>query len=250
MGSTKKILATVPAAFLAATVAFTGSATAADLLVDPPVYEAPEIVTKSSGGWYLRGDITYDFNEVQDPSYRNTAAWAVGRTAFTSHETDDAFDIGIGVGYQINEYFRVDLTAEHVFEADFTATSGCPTTCAAVDTSSFTTTKLLANAYVDMGNFSGFTPYLGAGLGGAYVQWNDLVGAGNEPGNSEWRFAWALHAGVSYDIAESFKLDLGYSYSHIHGGTPFDSGGTTPNLFFDEGITSHVLRAGVRYTIW
>ena len=49
MGSTKKILATLPAAFLAASVAYTGSATAADLLVDPPVYEAPEIVTKSSG---------------------------------------------------------------------------------------------------------------------------------------------------------------------------------------------------------
>lgn len=250
MGSTKKILATVPAAFLAAAVAYTGSATAADLLVDPPVYEAPEIVTQSSGGWYLRGDITYDFNEVQDPSYRNTAAWAVGRTAFTSHETGEAFDIGIGIGYQLNDYFRVDLTAEHVFEADFTATSGCPTTCAAVDTSSFTTTKLLGNAYVDMGKFSGFTPYVGAGLGGAYVQWSDLVGAGNEPGNSEWRFAWALHAGVSYDIAESLKLDVGYSYSHIHGGTPFDSGGTTPNLFFDEGISSHVLRAGVRYTFW
>ena len=250
MGSTKKLTAIVPAALLAATVAYTGSASAADLLVDPPVYETPEIVTKSHGGWYLRGDITYDFNEVQNPRYRNTAAWTTGWTDFTSHETEAAFDIGAGIGYQINDYLRADLTMDYVFESEFTATSGCPSTCAAVDTSSFTTLKLLGNAYVDLGNFSGFTPYVGAGLGGAHVAWDDLTGAGNEPGVESWRFAWALHAGVSYDIAESLKLDVGYTYSHIHGGDMFDSEGSTPNLFKDDGITSHVIRAGLRYQIW
>ena len=250
MSSTKKLKAIVPAALLAATVAHSGLANAADLLVDPPVYEAPEIVTHSSGGWYLRGDITYDFNEVQNPTYRNTAAWGVGNTAFTSHETEDAFDVGLGVGYQVNDYFRVDLTAEYVFESEFTATSGCPVTCAAVDNSSFTTWKLLGNAYADLGNYSGFTPYVGAGLGGAYVSWDDLTGAGTEPGVADWRFAWALHAGVSYDIVENLKLDVGYTYSHIHGGKSFDSQGATPNVFNDEGITSHVLRAGLRYQIW
>ena len=76
MGSTKKMMAILPAAVLAAAIAQTGSASAADLLVDPPVYEAPEIVTKAAGGWYLRGDITYDFHEVDNPTYSN--AWSGG----------------------------------------------------------------------------------------------------------------------------------------------------------------------------
>ena len=114
MSSSKKMMAIVPAALLAAAIVQPGAANAADLLIDPPV-EVPEIVTHASGGWYLRGDITYDFNEVEGAHY--TAGW--GNTSFHSTEADDSFDLGIGIGYQINEHFRVDLTGEYVFEADF-----------------------------------------------------------------------------------------------------------------------------------
>ncbi|MEP1209694.1 MAG: outer membrane beta-barrel protein [Rhizobiaceae bacterium] len=278
MSSSKKMMAMVPAALLAAAIVQTGTANAADLLVDPPVYEAPEIVTKSYGGWYLRGDITYDFHEVEGVHYTN--GW--GNSSFYSSEADDSFDLGIGIGYQINEYFRVDLTGEYVFEADFEGSTygycdyqaflDGDLNCSSSDTSSFDMLKLLGNAYVDLGNYGGFTPYVGAGLGGAYVRWDDTesvntctftvtncpgaapatssVSSATQAGTESWRFAWAVHAGFSYDIAHNTKLDLGYSYSRVEGGDMFQWAGTGGTQGYDEGIESHIIRAGVRYQIW
>ncbi|NKB50887.1 MAG: outer membrane beta-barrel protein [Rhizobiaceae bacterium] len=278
MSSTKKLMAMVPAAMLAAAVVHTGTATAADLLIDPPVVEAPEIVTYASGGWYLRGDITYDFHEIDGAHYSN--GW--GNTSFATTEADDSFDLGIGIGYQINENFRVDLTGEYVFEADFNGTTqgycdygaflAGDLNCSSVDSSSFDAFKLLGNAYVDLGNFSDFTPYVGAGLGGAYVRWDDTTSentctfsgivacpggipattttTATQGGTESWRFAWALHAGFSYDVAHNTKLDFGYTYSRIEGGDMFEWAGAGGTQGYDEGIDSHVIRAGIRYQIW
>jgi len=278
MSSSKRMMAMVPAALLAAAIVQTGTANAADLLVDPPVYEAPEIVTKSYGGWYLRGDITYDFHEVQGAHYTN--GW--GNSSFATTEADDSFDLGIGIGYQINEYFRVDLTGEYVFEADFEGTTQgyCDyqayldgdLNCSSRDSSSFDALKLLGNAYVDLGNYGGFTPYFGAGLGGAYVRWDDTesvntctftvtncpgaapatssVSTVTQGGTESWRFAWAVHTGFSYDISHNTKFDLGYTFSRIEGGDMFEWAGVGGTQGYDEGIDSHVIRAGIRYQIW
>ena len=280
MSSTKK-LTSIWAAVLSAGIAMPMAANAADLLVDPPVIEAPEV--KSAGGWYLRGDITYDTYEMDNPNFSVPGGTQV---SFASADTDDAFDIGFGVGYQFNEYFRADLTGEYVFSSDFTgSTTGfCDAAaeaagelnCASVDTSSFTAFKVMANAYVDLGKFNGITPYVGAGIGGAYITWDSLTNAGTctqitvacptgtgytgdatsstftdvHSGESSWRFAWALHAGASYDISHNTKLDFGYTYSRIEGGDMFqwlDGSGTQGH---DEGFDSHVFRAGIRYQIW
>ncbi len=280
MSSTKK-LTSIWAAVLSAGIAMPMAANAADLLVDPPVIEAPEV--KSAGGWYLRGDITYDYYDMDTPNFSVPGGTQVD---FASADADEAFDIGFGVGYQFNEYFRADLTGEYVFESDFKGTTigFCDTAaqaagelnCSSEDTSSFTAFKVMANAYVDLGKFNGITPYVGAGIGGAYITWDPLTNVGTctqitvdcptgpgytgttatssftdvHSGESSWRFAWALHAGASYDISHNTKLDLGYTYSRIEGGDMFqwlDGSGTQGH---DDGFDSHVFRAGIRYQIW
>jgi len=285
MGSTYKLTSIVPAAMLAAAVAAPGAANAADLLIDPPVVEAPEVVTKAAGGWYLRGDITYDQHDTDNPMYSTSQT----EVTFTSADLDDSFDLSLGIGYQINENFRVDLTGEYVFESNFrgstagfcdaAALAAGDLNCTSVDTSSFTAFKLLANAYVDLGNYNGFTPYIGAGIGGAHVTWNNLTNASTctqsagigtacpttgdytgtaasstatyvHGGAESWRFAWAAHLGFSYDVSHNTKIDLGYTYSRIEGGDMFkwlDGSGTQG---YDKGIDSHVFRAGVRYSFW
>lgn len=282
MSSTKK-LTSIWAAVLSVGIAMPMAANAADLLVDPPVIEAPEV--KSAGGWYLRGDITYDTYEMDNPNFSVPGGTQVG---FTSAEADEAFDIGFGVGYQFNEYLRADLTGEYVFSSDFRGSTsgvcgdatvgGLVQPCSSMDTSSFTAFKVMANAYVDLGKFNGITPYVGAGIGGAYITWdklnnkatcqnaavdcrtgldNTLTGGTNSTtftdvhsGESSWRFSWALHAGASYDISHNTKLDFGYTYNRIEGGDMFqwlDGSGTQGH---DEGFDSHVFRAGIRYQIW
>ena len=278
MSSSNKMMAMVPAAFLAASVAHTGVANAADLLIDPPVVEAPEIITHVSGGWYLRGDITYDFNDVQGAHY--STGW--GNDEFATHDADDSFDLGIGIGYQLNEHFRVDLTGEYVFEADFEGTTvgycdgaafaALELNCASDESSKFDMFKLLGNAYVDVGKFGGFTPYVGAGIGGAYVRYDDMeseitctyTGGVDCPGpvsastvtnvthggTESWRFAWAVHAGFSYDISHNTKFDMGYTFSRVEGGDMFEWAGAGGTQGYDDGIDSHVIRAGIRYQIW
>ncbi|MEL6948147.1 MAG: hypothetical protein AAFO73_11000, partial [Pseudomonadota bacterium] len=61
MRSSVKMMKAMPAALIAAGL-MTGAASAADLLVDPPVIEAPEV--KTTSGWYLRGDISYDMSSM------------------------------------------------------------------------------------------------------------------------------------------------------------------------------------------
>ncbi|MBX8803520.1 porin family protein, partial [Ochrobactrum sp. MR28] len=81
--------------------------------------------------------------------------------------------LGGGVGYQVTGYFRTDLTVDYLTRAKFSgSTSGVCTAnnayadCVSNDTAKMSALSILANAYIDLGNFNGFTPYVGAGIGG------------------------------------------------------------------------------------
>ncbi len=272
MGNLKKISLSV-GALLATTIITSGivpgAASAADL---PPVVELPpEVVPQSYGGWYLRGDIGYAKQSVQGVSYFQGASQT---GSFETHDIDSSWMIGGGIGYQINDWFRVDLTADYYATADFTGSSAQNVTCNNVvpivgncsytDTGSVQVTTLLANAYVDLGTWQGLTPYVGAGIGGALMHWGDLTNTEYEiadPSNSVtdvhgkrsgWRFAYGLHAGASYDISAKWKLDAGYSFTHITGGEMFGFGATsglTGTQGYNDDMKIHAWKLGVRYLI-
>ena len=78
---------------------------------------------------------------------------------------------------------------------------------------------LLANAYVDLGTWNCFTPFVGAGIGGAYNTLHDFsdvgiptAGRGFGRNPSQWNLAWALYAGVAYEVTRNFKVELAYRY--------------------------------------
>ncbi|MDB5593349.1 MAG: porin family protein [Hyphomicrobiales bacterium] len=61
-----------------------------------------------------------------------------------------------------------------------------------------------------------------------------------------WTFAWALMAGVSYDLTRNAKLDLGYRYVNLGRFTAE----AIPTAFKSTNpISAHELRAGIRYMI-
>ncbi len=266
MSSFKK-LSIITAALLTSTAV----AHSADLYEPPIVEVVPEVRTVPAGGWYLRGDIGYNKHHVDGVSYYQGIPTLTGE--FEKHDIGASWSLGGGIGYQINDYFRVDWTVDHAFDADFdgssaTGVTNCGTAtgvCNYEDTGDLSITTLLANAYIDLGKYAGFTPYVGAGIGGAMLHWSDIknneicvsgdctgsAGDSKHDGYGEWRFAYALHAGASYDLTSNLKLDAGYTFKHIEGGRmfEFESGNANSGQQgFHGDIKVHTFRTGVRWS--
>ncbi|MBN9076300.1 MAG: porin [Rhizobiales bacterium 65-79] len=235
-------------------------AAAADLY-EPQVVPAP-VVTQpvETGGWYIRGDVDYHWSSLRDANYI-TYGCGGGGGGCTGPGTDDfdtmhlggAWSLGGGVGYNINHYLRTDLTVDYWGKSKFhgittgtTCGGGGP--CSADNQSGYTAWLLLANAYADLGTYHGITPYIGAGIGGAHIQWDNVVDTnGNaNPGAGTWRFAYALMAGASYCLTHNLDLDVGYRFTHVEGGRMFQfANGVGPG--YDRGLNVHEVRAGLRY---
>ncbi len=136
------------------------------------------------------------------------------------------------------------------------------------------------NAYVDLGTWRGVTPYVGAGVGLANMRVGTItdqgfsrtagnftvggVGPFNDGGpygaafgvfrsRAQTNLAWALHAGVSYDVTQNFKVDLGYSYLHLgdasSGSLSCFGGGCQPITARLRTIDSHDFKLGVRWML-
>jgi opacity protein-like surface antigen len=279
MRSVKSLIA-AGAASLLSSMAF-----AADLPY-PPVYAPP---VEDFGGWYLRGDIGFSNQRVNNIRNTNAALYA---NNLTFNETT-AFDTGgtfqVGVGYQFNSWFRGDITGQYRGSANFKGTDlftfPLPTpngvqTFNGIDNYSASKSELLflANAYVDLGTWWGVTPFIGAGVGTSRVSISNFtdtgannknfnfLGAGPFPSGppvasfvtalsgSQWNFAWALHTGLAYKVTPNMTVELAYSYLNLGNGvTGADShfDGSLPNghVFRFNDITSHDLKLGVRWEL-
>jgi opacity protein-like surface antigen len=233
-------------------------AAAADLY-QPPVVPAPEMAAVETGGWYIRGDLDYHWSSLRGADYitygcgGGGGCTGPGTDDFDTTHLDGAWSLGGGVGYKINHYLRTDLTVDYWAKSKFhgittgtTCGGGGP--CFADNRSGYTTWLLLANAYADLGTYHGVTPYIGAGIGGAHVKWDDVVdtNGNSNPGSGSWRFAYALMAGASYCLTHNIDLDVGYRFTHIEGGRMFEfANNVGPG--FDRGMNVHEVRAGLRY---
>ncbi len=241
---------------------------AADYVQPPVVIEEPVVVEQpvEFGGWYIRGDVDYHKSKMRGSEYITYGApcgpgcgGTGGTKSFDKTELKSTFSIGAGVGYQLNRYFRTDLTIDYWSKSKFKGSTsddgnygcGSPTIpCQSVDRAKMSALVLLANAYVDLGTWNGLTPYVGAGIGGAHIKWGDLendanVGYAVHKGSKNWRFAYALMAGASYCLTENTMIDAGYRFSRINGGRMFEYNGAGPG--FDKGFNTHEVRAGLRY---
>ncbi len=118
-----------------------------------------------------------------------------------------------------------------------------------------TSYTMMVKAYKDLGNWGGITPYLGAGLGLAYNKVDDVYFTGNPAlvnrihGDNDLSFAWALMAGIGYQISDRAVLDLGYRYSDLGSAQSerVDSANfVNPRVDIDD-ITAHEFKIGLRY---
>ena len=92
-------------------------------------------------------------------------------------------------------------------------------------------------------------PYLGGGVGGAYLKVDSSSDAPLEVDDEAGAFAWNLLAGVGYDLTESLALTATYRYLRLEG-TDFsaDLAGVDVGDVDVDDVSLHEVLLGLRYT--
>ncbi|MEW9808660.1 outer membrane protein [Mesorhizobium marinum] len=240
--------------------AATGPGFAADLYEPVPVVPAV-------GGWYIRGHLGMSnqfFDQLESDLFDTADSFGwYDEGGFAA-----APIAGAGFGYAFNDNLRGDLTVEWRGKSDFYALDWVDNG-GGVTTNEYTATKselvFMANGYYDIGNYYGFTPYVGAGIGASYntiSHFRDVNiingGGAYADDNSEWNLAWALHAGLGFKATERMTIDFGYSFISLGDAStgelknddpsePFPPAGNNGIQFND--IYSHDFKLGVRYAL-
>ena len=232
-----------------------------------------------ASNWYVRGDLAY-----AQETFPNIAPFAFG----SSPSVLNTFSAGVGGGYKVNNWFRTDLILDYRSQIHAIGSAATPcftivtnpprsgnpvgTTCIDHSDNEIHRWDLLANGYLDLGTWDGFTPYIGAGAGVTWARTNQSVNftlnglpcqascgfitnGGNvvtfadfdsSQSSISYRFAWALMAGVAIAITDHAQLDVGYRFldlGPITGISPVT--GTTVT----QRVRANEVRAGVRYMI-
>lgn len=227
------------------------NAMAADALPPPPVFEGPAITPVELGsGWYIRGDIGY-------VSYNDAKADYAG-VPFDTADLEDTISAGAGFGYKLTDLLRGDITLDYRFGSSFDGSTTAPGVGYTNENGKVSSWTGLANAYVDLGNWYGITPYVGAGIGFAsnrvedynaffYNNAGTLLGSFPVRPRERFGLAWALMAGAALDVGYGFSLDLGYRYVNLgEARTGFDLFGNKTRI---KEIDAHEFRLGMRYMI-
>ena len=253
------------------------SAQAADLgpiMAPRPI--APVAVEEMASGWYLRGDIGVGAQNFKEFDFHQTnqafvwpASWRIDQKDFGS----TGF-FGAGFGFQWNSWLRFDATAEYRMKAKFKTigsyTEFCPGgRCFDVYDGHHSSIALMANAYIDLGTWMCLTPFVGAGAGFARHTFTGVSDVGfisdgttgfgySQSDFSEWKFAWAVHAGVAYNVNNNFKMELAYRYMNfgnvntgvIDCAAAGCSTGGGPRAFYTfRELDSHDVKLGVRWML-
>ena len=226
------------------TLAFIATARAADpagTWPPAPRYEPPAPAGKElMSGWYLRGDIGYRLNRVSSVD---------SPIPVTSQSYENALSGTLGFGYKY-KWFRADLTLDRGVPSRFQGS-----TAAAVNqpqyTSKINSLSAMANLYVDLGTWTGLTPYVGAGAGVTKLESASSSDSSLPPPSPEipgkaQNFSWALMAGVAYQVTPSWMIDVGYRYLSL-GDVPMINGVAANNAPVLKNVTTQEARIGVRF---
>ncbi|MCL2591578.1 MAG: outer membrane beta-barrel protein [Betaproteobacteria bacterium] len=187
-------------------------------------------------GLYVAPRVTYGYTQMD----KTRDEWSINNysSAVNKNMKDNVYGYGLAVGYDFNKRFRAPVRAEleySVFSEASDEKSAWGDYYYGLDRvttirQKLQTQTLFVNGYFDFRNATAFTPYVGGGLGLAFIKvrgsygWADFYG-GN-PGlshsvslrsKSTTNFAWNIGAGAAYAINDNISLDLGYRFASLGG---------------------------------
>lgn len=240
------------ASFLVVTVAAAADRPPLRPAVEP---EAEAVLPAIGAGWYLRVDAgAVAYGTVKDVPH------GVGNTVLDRAELADNWSVGLGAGYRLASWLRVDVTADHRVGARFWGLSSASRYRDGYshDTAEVESTTYLANAYLDLGTWYGLTPYLGAGVGLAHNTMHRYAGQkvyfarpdqpdpDPLPRGDHFNLAYALMAGVGVDMGYGIVLEGGYRYVNLGSArTGLDAYGIGTRI---KDMEAHEARLGLRWS--
>lgn len=138
-----------------------------------------------------------------------------------------------------NMRFEAEL-GYHFHGLDSLVLSGTPT----ATNGDIKAMSYMGNLYYDFRNESGWTPYLGAGAGGARVMLSKNSGIGNTD-RQDNVFAYQFMAGVFYAPRSMPMTEWGIGYRYFVAQDPEFASATTPIKLDD--FTAHSVELGARF---
>jgi outer membrane autotransporter protein len=175
--------------------------------------------------YYFTPKLLYSHTMYEDFS-AHTSGWGgdLGKYKGTK-KNDDTMGGGVAIGYDFGAYgeYPIRLELEYLYRGKTSADYGPRGKTNGNDAQYKLTSDIhtvFANAYLDFPTDTSFTPYVQAGLGGAYVD-ADFKGKrplifGNDSlsgSQADWGFAWNVGAGMAYQFSDTMAFDLGYRYT-------------------------------------
>ncbi len=210
---------------------------------------------------------SYRMGDMSDAHW-NSGGWSA--KALGGEDDDSGFGIGLAVGTDIGFYYDVPVRVEieYMYRSESEFKNGPKSvrdlrdpsrTLSASQGFKVRAHSVMFNGYYDINTQTDFTPYIGAGLGLAYLDTDYKAsiasgGAGTSVKSSDqsWNFAWSLGAGVAYHLSDVMALDLGYRYLDLGSG---DAGsihvsGQPGNYSGSPSVdyTAHEIVLGLRFT--
>ena len=175
---------------------------------------------------YVSGKISYDFNKVNMkatvPTQAELTREKANKELFGTHVA-----YGVQAGYVRGE---LELNNSRDIKRNYFDDG--------VNHFRLYKHSVMANAYFDYLTCTPWTPYVGAGIGSAYLKADN-----GEQAKSVYNLAWQVMAGLTYDINSNWTLDAGYRYADL-GRIRKNSGDSVTKLTARD----HEIMLGVRYT--
>jgi opacity protein-like surface antigen len=148
-------------------------------------------VAEDAGGWYVMPS----YHETGLNNANNKLQTAAGEIHFNSSFGDDT-GAGLAVGYAFSAPYRVDIEYQH--HSNDLKVSGTPFQSTSLDTDAFA-----ANIWRDFGPWHNLRPYVGLGIGGGTLEFDNLDG--------DYYFG-QVGVGVEWFFAKRVALDVAYRY--------------------------------------
>ena len=216
-----------------------GPAVAADLFGSAPPLTFPATqgptAVEVGSNWYVRGDLGITFDDAPTISLSSISTPPPGNALAPlpvfagSNASSVDFTGGVGFGYRLNDYLRFDATWDYrggpgtsrqttvvcpyALSGETSQTTGLllgylyntSNTCNGATNIHQYNNTFLANGYVDLGTYYGFTPYVGGGLG---FNMNVMSGSLNYYRDGQWSGLCGgpdADRGLPTDMAQSLR---------------------------------------------